>query len=293
MIRSMFFFAATVFLSPLAIVVVNGAKNHCSSMENRGPVDCEVLTMPKGLCSACTIAGQYLTEGDMKGHFTDCTHAYDLESDQRCVPLLQKYVELNQCDTARKEALEQYMQGDDAEMRAFGRITLDYFLYAFCELACDCLPRDGAEYSKPVVDVHRANCPAHAQIDICNGPFKELRLIRLEGTEGDDDLTMLPKACDGLNDWKMSPLSKDPLVNPHTTLGPDTEYFLSRAMEALELDTSAALYNDCLAFEDAQSRIHLAEDTVPPPSQFCFRELCLFNLFRRFRNMFDQFPWLK
>lgn len=227
--------------------------NHCAPESNRAKVDCEILLIPPGLCTACRI-GEFYMDGELSGNYKSCTKTYDMTANQ-CLDKLTAYVENNPCDTERAAGLAEYNQDDDLELKEHGRITLDYLLYALCENACDCFPRQTAQYDTPAIDVNRANCPAHATLDICRGPFQHAKVIRKLGETHNDDLATLPKVCEALEEWYESDLGQNPLDNPYTPLETHVKTFLEGYMEALELHESTALYNSCLDFEIAQRRV--------------------------------------
>eukprot|EP00179_Madagascaria_erythrocladioides_P027978 CAMPEP_0198330940 /NCGR_PEP_ID=MMETSP1450-20131203/17247_1 /TAXON_ID=753684 ORGANISM="Madagascaria erythrocladiodes, Strain CCMP3234" /NCGR_SAMPLE_ID=MMETSP1450 /ASSEMBLY_ACC=CAM_ASM_001115 /LENGTH=212 /DNA_ID=CAMNT_0044035275 /DNA_START=269 /DNA_END=907 /DNA_ORIENTATION=- len=210
--------------------------------------------MPKGLCRVCPI-GPIVTAptgGQQTGDFVDCTATYDLTSNPKCIDKLQKYVNRNPCDTARAEALDDYLNSGDPEVVENARQILDYFVYSVCEQGCDCIPQENADRSNPTFEVRRGNCQAHAFYDICR-ILPDIKLIKLVGT-GTGNLAELPEACPLIRNWFNSPASQQWSSNPMTTVEPDVEYFLNRTIEAVQL-TKNKVWNDCFDLELTQGRI--------------------------------------
>lgn len=160
MVRPAVAFAAALALA-LAAAPAAADMNPCH--ENK-PAEaapaCGGLTMPAGLCGACTLRPP-LPSGD----FADCTQIYDLDA-PGCKGKLQEYVAANPCDTRRKELVEAW----DADAKT----RLDYFAYSMCEQCCDNIEAgstieeyDARAAAGTLWTLARGNGPAHFYYDIC------------------------------------------------------------------------------------------------------------------------------
>lgn len=203
---------------------------------------CSSLKIPVGLCGRC-----HLGKLNHDGSFEQCDEAFDIDDD--CVDALNEYVNLNECDWQRREALD-FFTSDPSVVWA--QHKLDFFLYAICEEGCDCIPQSGADINQPEYDVHRGNCPAHAYYDICK-LFPNIKLIHLMGTE--NDTGGLPDACPLLKDWLNSPASNNWLQNPDVELTGELEYFLERLSDATEVATDPVVWEYCFDVESKAGRI--------------------------------------
>jgi N-acetylneuraminic acid mutarotase len=223
---------------------------------------CEVMTLPIGFCGACPF-GTF----DNAGKYQDCTRVSQLEDNANtwptCKASLERYVELNPCDVVRASALNKYLT-KTGSAKETARQQLDFFLYAFCEAGCDCIPQTGADPNKPSVSIERGNCQAHPYYDICK-QSPNIKLVRLEGTSNPNPST-LQKVCPKITDWFNAPGSDDWPTLESTYVEPTVvKPFLERLVEATELTTDMAVWSQCYSLETSQNRI---EDipSLPPSS---------------------------
>jgi len=234
--------------------LARGGANPCHKNSNKSkPSGCEQIRIPWGMCKACPIAPIVSNPvgGQEVGDFVDCTRTYDLSSSQ-CQAKIQRYVDVNSCDTARSDALNNYLHSSDPGVVEDSRQILDYFVYSICEQGCDCIPQENATRQNRTAEVRRGNCQAHAYYDICR-ILPDIKLIKRVGTSS-GDVTSLPKACDLLTDWFNSPASQGWAGQAYTAIEPSVTYFLERAVEAVQL-SSWKVWNECFNLESAQGRI--------------------------------------
>jgi hypothetical protein len=104
------------------------------------------------MCVACQV-DIYLSDGQ----FADCSSTYDL-APQACKTKLQEYVNLNPCDTYRKDGLDKFLGNQGASKVEEGRQVMDFMVYALCEGGCDCIPRKNASRNVPAISIERGNC---------------------------------------------------------------------------------------------------------------------------------------
>lgn len=156
---------------------------------------CEIMTLPKGFCggklrnnvahSNTMLLATVLYSKDLysplvrtitrhstacpfgklnsDGHYVDCEKVQDLENAPAiCFEKFQEYVDMNPCDEPRAAALLTYLADDTSDSdKDFALKQLDFFYYAFCEAACDCIPQIGATRDTKTVEYTRGNCQAH------------------------------------------------------------------------------------------------------------------------------------
>ena len=103
------------------------------------------------MCSACQV-GPYLSDGQ----YADCTRTWRPEA-PACIAKMQEFVDLNPCDTYRKDALEKYLGLQGPEKVEEGRLVMDFFLYSVCEGGCDCIPMV-TDRNVPAISIVRGNC---------------------------------------------------------------------------------------------------------------------------------------
>lgn len=183
----------------------------------------------------------------LDGDFVDCKESFHINPN--CMGALKEYLDLNPCDQQRGNAFEAFTRDPSLDWAKF---KLDFFLYAICENGCDCIPQIGADMHKPEIDLHRGNCPAHANADICK-VFPNIKLIHLNGTENDSDT--LPNVCPDLAEWKLSPASSGWPSKSYVEFSEEIEYFLERAVEATEVVSDRVVWDYCFDMETKQERI--------------------------------------
>ena len=251
--------------------VVRAGQNPCHVKAQKKSTSCTVVTIPVGLCPVCGV-GAPMQESN--GSYIDCTRTSGLEdavTGEQCRALVQDYIELNPCDSARLTALEFY-NSTNPTTKEKGRQRLDYFLYSVCENGCDCIPQVDANPAVKQIDVHRGNCQAHAYYDVCK-ILPSIRLIRREDDDNNNstNVTNLPAVCPLITDWFInSGDGQDFLEKPHTTVDVDVEYFLDRLVHAEELlATNNSLWDQCLHLETLQGRINTTEPFDAPSAVPC------------------------
>ena len=139
--------------SKLSLVSAATSKNTChSTLYKERPNNCTKIVIPQGMCVACQV-DDYLSDGQ----FADCSSTYNLEP-PTCRAKLQEYVNLNPCDTYRKDGLEKYLGLQGPSKVEEGRQVMDFMVYALCEGGCDCIPQVNADRNMPAISVERGNC---------------------------------------------------------------------------------------------------------------------------------------
>lgn len=237
--------AATLILG---IASAESGKNPCHPnrrVESLG-VPCEGIYLPPRMCDKCQLSSY-----DSKGIFDDCTAIYKI-AEPACKAELERYSELNQCDTVRKAQLDNF--DDPANRKA-----LDYFVYSVCEECCDCIPRgarsdqyDERKTATPqtLTSLVRGNCPAHAHYDICR-IWPEIRHITKPG----GTLRLgLPKACPLIREWFFSPASKGWFSQDNTNINFKVRRFL-RIFNSVARCRRRSTWQRCTDLEVAQNRI--------------------------------------
>lgn len=205
---------------------------------------CEVVEVPKNLCSACKLKGF----NPHTGAFNNCKSIYDLDNGE-CQAALKNYANLNKCDTVRNNQVNNFYSPANKE-------GLDYFVYSLCEECCDCVGVGVQQYqydslasSNNLFSVRRGNCPAHAVYDICN----VLPNIRFFKSEGSNEYHNLPKMCPLLKNWQATQ-SANWQNAAWVPMSPQVETFLKTSMPALTCGNRGT-WNNCVALESAQNRI--------------------------------------
>jgi hypothetical protein len=137
----------------LLFVSAATSKNTChSTLYKERPNNCTKIVVPPGLCVACQV-DEYLADGQ----FADCSSTYNL-APQACKNKMQEYVNLNPCDTFRKDALDKLLGRQGASKVEEGRQVMDFMVYALCEGGCDCIPQVNANRNVPAISMERGNC---------------------------------------------------------------------------------------------------------------------------------------
>jgi N-acetylneuraminic acid mutarotase len=249
------------FLAAGSVQNANGqlsGKNPChpGNIKNN-PSTCEVMTFPVGFCGACPFGALY-----NDGRYQDCTRTMQLEDNSAtwptCKAALENYLALNPCDLPRAYAFGNFTTKTGAEKET-ARQKLDFFLYAYCEAACDCIPQIGADRNTPEISIERGNCQAHPYYDTCN-QSPNIKLVQLEGSTYPHPST-LQKVCPKINDWFNSPASDNWPNEDNTYVEPTVvRPFLERLMVATELTKDSNVWNQCFTLESTQDRI---EDDTP------------------------------
>ncbi|KAL7565947.1 hypothetical protein ACA910_008405 [Epithemia clementina (nom. ined.)] len=215
--------------------------------------DCEVITLPKGFCGSFDFGPTLTTTGA----YIDCTRTVDWKtSDKASIRngAMNEYILQNPCDVPRHMAFSNFMNGTTGDDVEIARLQLDFFVYAFCEAACDCIPQVDANRDDPRVVLERGNCQKHPQSDICQ-QTPGIKLIRLEGSlEDDEDVTNLPRVCDLLDQWDASE-GKDFSLKAQTWVDDNVRYFLARMIDATQILEDIKFWNQCYTAELSQRRI--------------------------------------
>lgn len=229
--------------------------------------ECESIVIPTGFCETCGIS-KAVTK---IGKYDNCLYTSGVETidgvvNLACLDKMQQYVNMNPCDTPRANGLKEYrsqlsLPKYARRLRTNSRQTMDSFVYAICELACDCVPQD-ADIQKRAFDVQRGNCQGHALYDVCQ-VYPNIKIIQGEKNATlvqDTDLAAIPAVCPYIREWRaehpgswfsLTPTSVDPIVNT----------FLTGTIDATEMVTSSndTLWQQCVYVESRQSAIVLME----------------------------------
>lgn len=111
-----------------------------------------------GMCVECQV-NEFLNDGQ----FTDCSSTFNLQPPS-CIAKLQEYVNLNPCDTYRKDALDKYLGNQGPSKVEEGRQVMDFMVYSLCEGGCDCIPQVNANRENPQISIERGNCQVYVFI---------------------------------------------------------------------------------------------------------------------------------
>jgi hypothetical protein len=162
-------------------------------------------------------------------------------------------VDENQCDTARSDGLEQYLSSDYGEKEE-GRKILDFFVYAVCENACDCIPQTDASPTVPEISIERGNCQAHAHYDVCR-ILPNIKVIKSSNNEWPEGSESWQEVCPLLSNWISTDDGKNFPNVAKTTVHPDVDTFFMEFMDANQLLSDPSVYRRCLVLETSQDRI--------------------------------------
>lgn len=124
--------ALLFLLAAMGLLQTKAMKNPCHPASHKvtPAYGCTKIVIPKGMCSACSVAN--ITS---RGHYEDCTSTTRTEN-PLCLAKFEEYLLKNPCDTPRKKAYELYLNGtatNNEGYREEGRSKIDYFLYSVCE----------------------------------------------------------------------------------------------------------------------------------------------------------------
>ncbi|PXF46231.1 Protein qua-1 [Gracilariopsis chorda] len=223
---------------------------HSTKASVHNDVKCTSVKLPPRLCGLCPLRPTL-----QDGSFDVCDRIYDTTS-PACMSAMRTYVNDNECDARRREALDRLEKNGDEDARS----EIDYFLYSVCEQCCDCVPMgvkqgDFAQLSKahsassPTLwSATRGNCPAHARYDVC-------KVLPSIATFTADKSKTKP-ICPSLNKWINTPAAEDWQTNPEVTLAADIEQFLNGMLVATHCG-DAQIWNSCQQMEFKQHHLDL------------------------------------
>ena len=235
-----------------------------------GAAKCESVVLPAGFCQTCGVN----IDIDSEGNYVNCLYLSGLEAldgtiNQQCVSKFEEYVEMNPCDNFRAGGLRRYKAWTNPlvpfqktmlrKVRNYSRQIMDAFIYALCELPCDCIPQYDADVSIPQQNFNRGNCQGHAQIDLC-AVLPNIKLI--SGQESNLSMPAieeLPYVCPKLDAWRADHPGEWFNMTP-TTVEENVATFLDYVLDATEItrytNTSEnPLWQQCFYLENTQKRI--------------------------------------
>jgi hypothetical protein len=143
---------------------------------------------------------------------------------------------------------------------------MDSFIYAICELACDCIPQYNVNINVREFDVRRGNCQGHAHYDVCQ-IYPNIQLVRGETTYSGTNNTNItnasswaqqlpPKVCPYIRDWRIENPGEWFDMTP-TTVHPIVDTFLHHLLDATQMVTAVndTLWQQCYYVESTQLQI--------------------------------------
>jgi hypothetical protein len=246
-----------------------GSTNPCYDRDVTQPsaVDCTDVVIPNNFCEVCGISRAVRPE--QNGNYQNCLYTSGVEAingdvNMQCLQMIDSYVKMNPCDTPRATGLRRYRQRLSLprflrRLRSHSRQIMDSFVYAICELACDCIPQYNASINVREVDVYRANCQGHAYYDVCQ-IYPNIQLVRGETTYSDRNMTNsslpLPNVCPYIHEWRLDHPGEWFEMTP-TTVHPIVQTFLHHILDASQLLTAAndTLWQQCYYVESTQLQI--------------------------------------
>jgi hypothetical protein len=147
----------------LSLASAATSKNTChSTLYKERPNNCTNIVVPQGLCVACQV-DEYLSDGQ----FADCSSTYNLQP-PACIAKMQEYVNLNPCDTYRRDGLDKLRGLHGSSKVEEGRQVMDFMVYALCEGGCDCIPQVNANRNVPAISIERGNCQVYVFVSKVN-----------------------------------------------------------------------------------------------------------------------------
>jgi hypothetical protein len=253
---------------------INGSPDPCIVREviQAGSADCEKVVIPEGLCQTCGVNTNVRPEN---GDYVNCLFLSNLETtggtiNRQCMSKLDEYLDLNPCDSFRRKGMRRYKRwtstlsparGLFRRIRGPSRQIMDAFIYALCELPCDCIPQYNADITTPTMDVYRGNCQGHAEVDLC-AVYPNIKLIHGQYTNLTlpESILDLPKVCPTIKQWRKDTPGPWFDLTP-TRVDPSVVAFLNYTLDATEIthfpsnDTQHPLWQQCFYLESTQERI--------------------------------------
>ena len=253
-----------------------GSTNPCYDRNVTQPsaFDCTNVVIPNNFCEVCGISTAVRPEQD--GNYQNCLYTSGVESidgnvNLQCLDMIESYVQMNPCDTPRADGLRRYRQRLSLprflrRLRSQSRQIMDSFVYAICELACDCIPQYSTDINVRTLDVQRGNCQGHAYYDVCQ-IYPNIQLVRGETTYSEfangnstnssaSSPLPLPNVCPYIHDWRIDNPGEWFEMTP-TTVHPIVQTFLHHIMNASQIITAAndTLWQQCFYVESTQLQI--------------------------------------
>ena len=273
-----------VFITPLEIVhgltlfqqlqdLWRGSTNPCydRSVTQPSAKDCSDVVIPNNFCEVCGISKAVRPE--QNGNYQNCLYTSGVEAingdvNMQCVDMIDLYVKMNPCDTPRANGLRRYRQLLSLprflrRFRTQSRQIMDSFVYAICELACDCIPQYNANINVREVDVQRGNCQGHAYYDVCQ-IYPNIQLVRgettyptkLNLTNSSVPEVLPPMVCPYIHEWRLDHPGEWFEMTP-TTVHPIVQNFLHHILDASQMVTAVndTLWQQCYYVESTQLQI--------------------------------------
>jgi hypothetical protein len=246
---------------------VRGSPNPCYNRRRTQPSaeTCEDIVLPNGFCDVCGINEDVNNDGT----YDNCLYTSDVETiggtiNMQCLDMMDTYINMNPCDTQRASGLRQYrdmlwLPNGLRRLRSKHRQTLDSFVYAVCEAACDCVPQYNASIDDRDYDVHRGNCQGHLFHDVCQ-VYPNIKVIRGENGSSTlaktSDLSTVSTVCPHISDWRAKHPGEWVDLTP-TPVDATSHSFIDGLIEATGLisSTNGTLWRSCFALESKQKRI--------------------------------------
>lgn len=255
--------------------LINGSPDPCifRNIIQAGSAECEHVMLPAGFCQTCGVNIDIKPES---GKYENCLYLSGLEAldgtiNRQCMSKLDEYLDMNSCDTFRRRGMDRYKLWTNRwipfqrtmlrRLRAPSRQIMDAFIYALCELPCDCIPQYNADITTPAQDIYRGNCQGHAQIDLC-AVYPNIKLIQGQNSNMSmpaASIEELPYVCPRMNEWRQNHPGAWFDLTP-TIVDSDVAVFINYALDATEIthftNTSEnPLWQQCFHLESTQQRI--------------------------------------
>lgn len=248
-----------------------GSTNPCYDRDVTQPAAmvCADIVIPNNFCEVCGISRAVRPEEN--GNYQNCLYTSGVESisgnvNMQCLDMIETYVTINPCDTPRANGLRRYRELLSLphflrRFRSRSRQIMDSFVYAICELACDCIPQYNASINLRQIDVQRGNCQGHAYYDVCQ-IYPNIQLVRGETTYSPIEISnntssaLPPKVCPYIHEWRLDHPGEWFEMTP-TTVHPIVENFLHHILNASQMLTATndSLWQQCFYVESTQLQI--------------------------------------
>jgi hypothetical protein len=254
---------------------INGSPDPCifRNIIQAGSAECEHVVIPAGFCQTCGVNIDIRPES---GKYVNCLYLSGVEAldgtiNRQCMSKLDEYLDMNPCDTFRRSGMNRYKRWTNRwiplqktmlrRLRSPSRQIMDAFIYALCEMPCDCIPQYNADITTPAQDIYRGNCQGHAQIDLC-AVYPNIKLIQGQNSNMSmpvANVDELPYVCPKMTEWRTNHPGAWFDLTP-TTVDPDVATFINYALDATEIThytnvSENPLWQQCFHLELTQQRI--------------------------------------
>lgn len=236
-------FAALLLLAHPSAARPDVAPCHNNKPGEAAP-SCTTLVVPQSLCRACP-----LRPALPDGNYASCTDIYDLTA-PACRPAIRAYAAANPCDTRRAFQVDRWSAAD--------RTSLDYFIYAMCEMCCDAAQfgsrveqYEERRDSGRLWSAKRGNAAAHFFYDICTlyPSFQAFDLGEGECVDAPEGRSV----CEDMREWVSGP-GKNWFGDNDVQIGPNIVDAIEDSMIAMSC-SDQTIWSNCVTMEQLQNRV--------------------------------------